>query len=553
MEFSTKQRSQYREQLASQEFDLLIIGGGITGCGIAFDAAQRGMKVALIEKNDFASGTSSKSTKLVHGGLRYLKQAQIGVVMETGRERAIVYENGPHVTTPEWMLLPFHKGGTFGKFTTSIGLSVYDRLAGVKKSERRTMLTAQETLDKAPLVKAEDLKGGGYYVEYRTDDARLVIEVLKKAREFGAVAINYTVGTEFLYNDKKEVVGMKIQDELTHETYEISAKQVVNATGPWVDDVRFKDYVKNNKNLRLTKGVHLVFDNERFPLNQSVYFDTESDGRMVFAVPRDGKTYVGTTDTFYEERPINPKPTSADRQYVIDAINYMFPSLKLTVDDIESQWAGVRPLIWEEGKDPSEISRKDEIWMGESKLMTIAGGKLTGYRHMAQDVVDKVAEELSSRYNQTFKACDTKTTPISGGDFGGSANQEQFISDNIALGVNAGLSEEEARFVARYYGTNCKKIYEIASTSKDNAQAANLSLLLYSRLMYALNEEMVVSPTDFFIRRTGLLFFNIKEVLENKEAVMNVMNDYLNWSSMQKEHYMKELDEQIYQATHAND
>lgn len=553
MEFSTKQRTKYREQLASQTFDLLIIGGGITGCGIALDAAQRGMKVALIEKNDFASGTSSKSTKLVHGGLRYLKQAQIGVVYETGRERAIVYENGPHVTTPEWMLLPFHAGGTFGKFTTSIGLAVYDRLAGVKKSERRSMLTAQETLSKAPLVKPDGLKGGGYYVEYRTDDARLVIEVLKKAREFGAVAINYTLGTDFIYNDAKEVVGMSIEDSISHDKYDIKAKQVVNATGPWVDDVRFKDYVKNNKNLRLTKGVHLVFDGERFPLQQSVYFDTESDGRMIFAIPRDGKTYVGTTDTFYEERPINPKPTSADRQYVVDAINYMFPSLQLTVDDIESQWAGVRPLIWEEGKDPSEISRKDEIWMGESNLMTIAGGKLTGYRHMAQEVVDKVAQQLSVRHQLSFAECVTKTTPISGGDFGGSAKQQAFIESSVPQGVEAGLSEDEARFVAKYYGTNCRDIYAIARASYDLAKSADLSLLLYSRLIYSLDNELVLSPTDFFIRRTGLLFFNIREVMDNKVAVINVMAQYLSWTEEQKIAYTKELDEQIYQAMNAND
>ncbi|MUI45845.1 FAD-dependent oxidoreductase, partial [Pseudomonas aeruginosa] len=159
---------------------------------IALDASERGMKVALVEMQDFAQGTSSRSTKLVHGGLRYLKQFQIGVVAETGKERAIVYENGPHVTTPEWMLLPMHKGGTFGKFSTSIGLGMYDRLAGVKKSERKKMLSKKETLAKEPLVKKEGLKGGGYYVEYRTDDARLTIEVMKRAAEKGAEIINYT-------------------------------------------------------------------------------------------------------------------------------------------------------------------------------------------------------------------------------------------------------------------------------------------------------------------------------------------------------------------------
>ena len=186
MGFNNLNRNQHRETLKNADLEVLVIGGGITGAGIALDAATRGMKVGLIEMQDFAAGTSSRSTKLVHGGLRYLKQLQIGVVAEVGKERAIVYENGPHVTTPEWMLLPFHEGGTFGKFTTSIGLRVYDFLAGVKKNERRTMLSEKETIERAPLVKKEGLKGGGYYVEYRTDDARLTIEVMKEAFRQGA-------------------------------------------------------------------------------------------------------------------------------------------------------------------------------------------------------------------------------------------------------------------------------------------------------------------------------------------------------------------------------
>lgn len=192
MEFSNKNRQKIINTFKKDEFDCLVIGGGITGAGIALDATTRGMKVALVEMQDFAAGTSSRSTKLVHGGLRYLKQFHVKQVAEVGKERAIVYENGPHVTTPEWMLLPFHKGGTYGKFTTSIGLRIYDFLAGVKKSERRYMLNAQQTLQKAPLVKKDGLKGGGIYVEYRTDDARLTMEVMKAAVEKGATVLNYS-------------------------------------------------------------------------------------------------------------------------------------------------------------------------------------------------------------------------------------------------------------------------------------------------------------------------------------------------------------------------
>ncbi|MGI2315704.1 glycerol-3-phosphate dehydrogenase/oxidase, partial [Staphylococcus cohnii] len=227
-----------KKDLKNDTFDVVIIGGGITGAGIALDATQRGMKVALVEMQDFAQGTSSRSTKLVHGGLRYLKQLQVGVVAETGRERAIVYENGPHVTTPERMLLPMHKGGSMGKFTTAIGLTMYDRLAGVKKSERKTMLNAKETLAKEPLVKKSGLKGGGSYVEYRTDDARLTIEVMKRAAEKGATVINHTKSVHFTYDSNEKVNGIHAEDQITGETYPIKAKKVINASGPWVDEVR---------------------------------------------------------------------------------------------------------------------------------------------------------------------------------------------------------------------------------------------------------------------------------------------------------------------------
>ncbi|GIQ66235.1 hypothetical protein PACILC2_48030 [Paenibacillus cisolokensis] len=286
--FGAKDRAALLEGMQRDELDVLVVGGGITGAGIALDAASRGLRTAVVDMQDFAAGTSSRSTKLVHGGLRYLKQLEIGVVAEVGKERAIVYENGPHVTTPEWMLLPFYKGGTFGRFSTSLGLRVYDFLAGVKRSERRKMLSAEETLKRAPLLKRDGIKGGGYYVEYRTDDARLTIEVMKKAAEYGAYAVNYAKVESFRYDANGKLTGARIVDLLSGEGYEVRAAVIVNATGPWVDRLREIDGSKQGKTLRLTKGIHLVFDQSRFPLHQAIYFDTP-DGRMVFAIPRDGK------------------------------------------------------------------------------------------------------------------------------------------------------------------------------------------------------------------------------------------------------------------------
>lgn len=551
MALSTLNREVIKKNLQNEEYDVAIIGGGITGAGIALDASQRGMKVALVEMQDFAQGTSSRSTKLVHGGLRYLKQAQIKVVAETGKERAIVYENGPHVTTPEWMLLPMHKGGTFGKFTTNLGLTAYDRLAGVKKYERKKMLSKKQTLNKEPLVKKDGLKGGGYYVEYRTDDARLTIEVMKRAEENGAEILNHTKSTDFIYDSKSKVRGIEVQDQLTGEMYEINAKKVINAAGPWVDEVRKKDYTRNNKQLRLTKGVHVVIDQSKFPLRQAVYFDTEKDGRMIFAIPREGKAYVGTTDTFYDNDKTKPLTTQEDRDYLIDAINYMFPDVNVKDEDIESTWAGVRPLILEDGKDPSEISRKDEIWEGKSGLLTIAGGKLTGYRHMALEIVDLLAKRLKQEYKLTFAECKTKHTPISGGDVGGSANFESFVERKVEEGKAIGLQADVAKRLASKYGSNVDKLFNIAQIAQD--KDLNLPLELYVELVYSVQNEMVFKPTDFLIRRSGKLYFNINEVKQYKDAVVEELAKLLNYTQSQQNEFTKEINIAIEEATRGNE
>lgn len=550
MALSTFNRNLIKKNLRNKEFDVVVIGGGITGAGIALDATQRGMKVALVEMQDFAQGTSSRSTKLVHGGLRYLKQAQIKVVAETGKERAIVYENGPHVTTPEWMLLPMHKGGTFGKFTTNIGLTMYDRLAGVKRHERKKMLSKQATLNKEPLVKKDGLKGGGYYVEYRTDDARLTIEVMKRAAEKGAEVINHTKSTDFVYDAKNKVSGIKVKDMLTGEEYQINAKKVINAAGPWVDEVRKKDYTRNNKQLRLTKGVHVVIDQSKFPLRQAVYFDTEKDGRMIFAIPREGKAYVGTTDTFYNNEKTKPLTNQEDRDYLIDAINYMFPDVHVTDADIESTWAGVRPLILEDGKDPSEISRKDEIWEGKSGLLTIAGGKLTGYRHMALEIVDLLAKRLKQEYSLKFADSKTKNTPISGGDVGGSKNFENYVNRKVQEGKALGLSTDVAYNLASKYGSNVDKLFAIAQLT--NEKDLNMPLELYVQLVYSVQNEMVYKPTDFLIRRTGKLYFDINTVKQYKQAIIDELDKLLNYTAEQKNEFSKEVDEAIEEATHGN-
>ncbi|HBM3592081.1 TPA: glycerol-3-phosphate dehydrogenase/oxidase [Listeria innocua] len=542
--FSAFDRETIERNLQEEKFDLVIVGGGITGAGIALDATSRGMSVALVEMGDFASGTSSRSTKLVHGGLRYLQQFEIKEVADLGKERAIVYENGPHVTTPEWMMLPFHKGGNMGKTTASFGIRLYDYLAGVKKNERRKILSAKETLAKNPFVKKDGLKGSGYYVEYRTDDARLTIEVMKKAVELGANAINYTKAEHFLYDDKKQVVGVTVTDRLTGKAYDIKGHRVINAAGPWVDKVRKLDYATNNKHLRLTKGIHLVIDKQKFPMEQAVYFDTP-DGRMVFAIPRDKKVYVGTTDTVYDEAVINPKALESDHNYVIKAINYMFPDVYISEKDIESSWAGVRPLIYEEGKDPSEISRKDEVWFSESGLITMAGGKLTGYRKMAEKLLDDVSKTLSKETGKKYKPVQTKHLPISGGDIGGSEQLEAFLSKKAKEGNNRfGWTLEEGREMAKRFGSNIDQLFTYAQEHKDQNETT-LPNSLYAELRYSIQHEAVTTPIDFLLRRTGYLLFDMPYLLEWKDAVVDEMAKQFHWSEDVKQTYIEELNIQI--------
>ncbi|MGE6347272.1 aerobic glycerol-3-phosphate dehydrogenase [Bacillus mycoides] len=543
MKFSSKQRKDVLNGVNKQELDVIVIGGGITGSGIALDGATRGLSTIVFEMQDFAAGTSSRSTKLVHGGLRYLKQLEVKMVAEVGKERAIVYENGPHVTTPEWMLLPFHTGGTFGSFSTSIGLRVYDFLAGVKRSERRKMFNREETLNKEPLVKQEGLKGGGYYVEYRTDDARLTIEVMKEAIEHGAKAVNYAKVDNFLYKDGK-VCGVRVIDLLDGEVYEVYGKKIVNAAGPWVDTLREKDNSKKGKVLQLSKGVHLVIDQKRFPLGQAIYFDTP-DKRMVFAIPREGKTYVGTTDTFYDKDAAVPHMTTEDRTYIINAINYMFPSVKITEKDVESSWAGVRPLIYEEGKNASEISRKDEIWTSESGLITIAGGKLTGYRKMAEMVVDYVTNLLQKEGHSAYKKSDTKHMPISGGHVSGSHGFPAFVAKKAGEGTKYGLTTAQAEKFAKFYGSNVDVLFDLAKKHKDEAKEYNMPLDVLIPLVYAMDYEMTAKPVDFFVRRRGAVFFNIHWVYEWKEAVINYMAAKLGWSKEEQMKYTAELEKAL--------
>ena len=545
--FSFFNRKNIQKELQSTEFDILIIGGGITGAGIALDAASRGMKVALIEKNDFASGTSSKSTKLIHGGLRYLKQFDFWLVKEVGTERAIVHKIAPHLVIPEKMILPLIDGGTYGSWLTSIGLKVYDVLASVEGEDKRKMLGKKEALDKEPLLPENILRGAGYYAEYRTDDARLTIEVLKTASQYNAQILNYTKADEFIYENKR-VIGAKVTDDFTKESYDIKAKYVVNAAGPWVDELRQINNSKIGKRLHLTKGVHLVVAHEKLPIKQSVYFDVP-DGRMMFAIPRGKVTYFGTTDTNFQQDKNTVETSIVDAAYLIEAVNNMFPDINLTIDDIQSSWAGLRPLIHEEGKSASELSRKDEIFVSDTKLISIAGGKLTGYRKMAERIIDMVAKKMVRRFEVEFDDIQTEEILLAGGPFQNYKSVNLYINQVTKSLKNNGFSKTDAAYLVHNYGKQTDLILDKFNELKeDNTELS----LLKAEIWFTIQHEMTCTPTDFFMRRTGRLFFDKPSVDAYKNDVLKEFTNYFKWSDIEVQKHEQELNTKIKLATTFN-
>ncbi len=524
--FSVLDREKHLKKAIGTTFDLVIIGGGVTGAGIALDAASRGMKVCLVEKNDFASGTSNKSTKLIHGGLRYLKQLEIGLVRESGSERAIVHKLAPHLVVPEKMLLPLVEGGTYGKMMTAIGLKVYDLLANVDGEDSRRMLNKKQTLDKEPLLDESITLGSGYYAEYRTDDARLTIEILKKASEFGATVLNYCEMNSFVYNSESKIESLNCIDHNTGKTLNIKGASYVSAAGPWVDTLRKKDNSMNHKRLHLTKGVHIVFPFEKLPIQQSIYFDVP-DGRMVFAIPRGKCTYVGTTDTNYYGSLDRVVATKEDADYLLEAINNMFPNIHLKIEDIESNWAGLRPLIHEEEKDPSDLSRKDEIFNSNTGLISIAGGKLTGYRKMAHRVIDAALKTMSDKRRKSFQKSKTDHISLANPSMTSSEEVHEYQQELASKLNEIGIKDSyHAWYLCANYGKAANKIIDRFSFYINGSAEERL---IRSELWYCIHFEMMNGLTDFFVRRTGRLYFDISSVSKYLEIVIKDCVKFLDW------------------------
>ncbi len=488
-------RVNIQKDLTSTEFDVLVIGGGITGAGIALDAQLRGLNVALLEMQDFASGTSSRSTKLIHGGIRYLKQGQIGVVRKTGNERAILQYLAPHLTRPIEILIPIYNSSSLKLWQLKIGMWFFERIVSVRKRHKfKSYSDPTKVVSSVPSLNKKELKGACSYTEFLTNDARLTFSCIKTAMNMGAKVLNYSKVTEFIYDKRGKINGVEVLDTITNTRYQVKAKSIVNAGGPWVDELRDLDKKDALSELILTKGIHIVIKRIHFPIDMGVYFEAD-DKRMIFAVPKGDVTYIGTTDTFYTEDLANPLATGEDIQYIISSINQKFPQLALTKESVISTWAGLRPLINEGGKKPSEISRKDEVFVSDAGLISIAGGKLTGYRLMAKQVVDKITKQLVHNV-----PCTTDKKVLIGGDID---DLKVFTHSLCTFAVN--MSCKDVEDTVSLYGSEAKVIIENVCASGQDISTEDTVLAWFD---YSMEHEMVNTVDDFLVRRTELSYFN---------------------------------------------
>lgn len=533
MKFSKSDRTKIFEQTQGKIFDILIIGGGITGAGVALDASARGLSTILLEKDDFSEGTSSKSTKLVHGGLRYLKNFEIKLVRDAGKERAILYQNAAHIVYPQRMILPIYKGHLYGKMLTSFGLWIYDLLAGVESKYKKRTLNKRQTLERLPLLKSEGLKGAVEYYEYRTKDTRLVIENIKKSIEYGAIALNYAEVSK-ISKPKDEKVIVKVYDKVSKKEYNIEAKVIINATGVWSDEVLSKNSISENKYILPSKGTHILVDKRKTPINAPVYFELEDD-RMVFAIPTGDKVYIGTTDEEFKGNLDEVYASKYEIKYLISAFNNFF-NTELKSNDVEVTWAGIRPLVVANTNKLHKISRKEELVVHNSNVLSIMGGKLTAYRLMAEMVVDQTIKMLPN--SQEYKKCETKTISLSGSEF----NFEKIEAHKIieyaekkfyeAYQLNANTELINQLFYT--YGKNIEQIIERAFSLYNSLENRDL-VWLEAEIWYVVNYEMAINLTDFMIRRSDRFYFLHKSSMNQIDDIAKIMGTNLKWTDSEIE------------------
>ncbi|MEO9036771.1 MAG: glycerol-3-phosphate dehydrogenase/oxidase [Gemmatimonadaceae bacterium] len=486
-------RSEGFAALESRRFDVLVIGGGITGCGIARDAALRGLSVALVDKGDFASGTSSRSSRLVHGGVRYLEHGHLHLVFESSAERRRLLKLAPHLVRALAFTWPVYKGARIPRWKLGAGLWAYDALAAFRNVGRHRALSRNAVLAAEPRLAEDGLVGGARYYDAATNDARLTLANAIGAVDAGAVVLNHAAATDLTFASGR-VSGATIRDALSDRTALVRASVVVNASGPWSDSIKRLDEGAGNS-VRGSKGAHIAVPRDRIGNRDALTLLSPADGRVFFVLPANEHAIVGTTDGYTTSSPDDVRATNDDIRYLLDAANAFFPAAGLRDNDVVAAWAGIRPLLPAGNDAPGTASREHAITVSQRGVVSITGGKLTTYRVMAAQVVDAVLSQLGRA-----KGADaTKTAPLPGGDF-------RNLETLIAAVDDATHDETLSRHLVRQFGTEWRGAW--TEIEKPGGRAVIVPGLPYTigELRYCATFELARTLGDLLIRRTHVAF-----------------------------------------------
>ncbi|HEX2692200.1 MAG TPA: glycerol-3-phosphate dehydrogenase [Kofleriaceae bacterium] len=528
------------------DYDIVVIGGGITGAGIARDAALRGLKVALFEKGDYASGTSSKSSKLVHGGLRYLEHGEIGLVFESVSERRVQTRVAPHLVRPLPFLIPIYKGAKPGLEVMNVGLWIYDSLALFRAPRlHKTFRGARTALEVEPTLRSQGLRGAIEYYDCNTDDARLVIENALDARALGADCYTYTEVVRFERRSDGRITGVAVRDRLTGDARTVSSRVVILAAGAWTDEMitRFELPI-DRPLLRRTKGVHIVVPRERLPLVRAITLISPVDQRVMFAIPWRERTVLGTTDTDFEGTADDVAADAADIAYLCESANGVFPGARLEPKDVIATWAGLRPLIAAPPNvDESDVSREHEVFTRADGLVIIAGGKLTTYRRMARQAVNetlKLLDQLGEAVPATRVS--TKQRPLPGAEGLTETNLEGVAAIGRQLMTGYGLDVDTATHLCGVYGTRAPLL--AARIVEQPALGERLDHELpyvWAEVEFAATHDLARTVEDVLARRVPLLLVSRDQGLGVCERVADMLTSQLGWSPAQRAQMVEEF------------
>ena len=522
-------RSAHLGRLREEPFDVVVIGGGITGAGIARDAARRGFRTALVEARDFAQGTSSRSSRLIHGGLRYLEHLELDLVFEASRERKTLLEIAPHMVRPLEFLFPLFEEGRVGRRKLDAGMWLYDALSMFRNVERHQMLDEEELADREPALRREGLLGGARYFDAQVDDARLVLANVTAAAEAGAAVASRLEATAIEREEEGAVTGVRVESE-EGEAWSIPARVVLNATGPWTERTVERAGAEWPRRLRPTRGTHVHVPREAVGHRHALIFESPLDDRIMFVLPWGDLTLIGTTDRDYDGDPAGVVPTARDVAYLLTSTNRLFPDARLTPDDVLAAWAGLRPLVADEdgAGEAGEVSRDFVITEEAPGLLTVAGGKLTSYRHMAEEAVDRAAGFLERAFEvEPERDCDTDEAPLPGGDF----EELGELCRRLRGRADArGVSPASVDRLARAHGNRAGEVLELAEERPElGERVVEDRPYLAAEVVRAAREEMALHVEDVVFRRTHLGRETREKFEEGCRRVAGLMAGELGW------------------------